>query len=190
MPNGPRQRTARRVVGTRLFLVSFTPLWFTFLILSDHPLQRLFFLALSVYGVTDAFRIVSAGRRRSSRYLEFSAVSDQTGEAAGYLATYLLPFIAGPPDSGAQVAAFVLYLVVAWAIFVPTDLVLVNPTLYLLGWRVVRGEHTDGTGSIEEVLLVCHDPPRVGLEYRVGRLMGGIGYVVRADEPRRPPPRK
>lgn len=182
-------RTARRVVGTRLFLVSYTPLWIIFLVLSDTTLQRIAFLALSVYGLCDAFRIVSAGRRRSSRYQAFTAVSDKSGEAAGYLASYLLPFIAGPPDTIPELAAFLLYLSVAWAIFVPTDLVLVNPTLYLLGWRVVRAVHESENGRSRDVLLVCHEAPCVGLEYRVGRLMGGIGYVVRADPPRQRPSR-
>lgn len=167
---------SRRAAGTRLFLVSYAPLWAIFAFLSRGLPSLLFFVTLTVWGMVDGYRIVHGGRRRSSRRMSFDTVSDRSGAVAGYLATYLLPFIAGPPSGWRQAAAYVVYFVAAWAVFVPSDLALVNPTLYLLGWRVV-----EVTRNGERAFVVCDAPMEAGADYRVSSLMGGVGYVLRPD---------
>ena len=73
---------------------------------------------------------------------------------SGYLATYLLPFLGGPPLDLRGWLAYGVYFLVAWAVFVPSELGLVNPTLYILGWRLV-----EGTRRGRSELIICQDPP-------------------------------
>lgn len=171
----PTKRHARKLVATRLFLISYAPLWAIFAIRSGEPVVEIIFWALAVLGLLDAFRIIQAGLRRSVRHVTFDDVSDKSGDAAGYLATYLLPFIGGPPTDVRSSIAYAVYFAVAWSVFVPSTLGLVNPTLYLLGWRVV-----EATRHGQVTLVVCQDPPVSGPPGApVASLMGSIGWVLR-----------
>lgn len=167
--------SARKVVGTRLFLISYAPLWAIFAIRSATTPGRLVFWALTGWGLLDAARLIEAGLRRSSRHVRFDDVLDKGGEVSGYLATYLLPFIGGPPSDLTGWLAYALYFLVAWAVFVPSTLGLINPTLYILGWRVV-----EVTRNNRREIMICQDPPALGPTGEpVARLTGGIGWVRR-----------
>jgi len=166
---------ARRLVGTRLYLISYAALWAIFAIRSTGLTEEIVFWALAGWGLVDAVRLIKAGLRRSARHVPFDDVSDKSGEVAGYLATYLLPFIAGPPTDLRGGLAYLVYFAVAWAVFVPSSLGLVNPTLYILGWRVVEASRLD-----QRVLIICQDPPKPGPPGEpVAMLMGGVGWVRR-----------
>lgn len=171
---------AQKVMRTRLFFISYTPLWGIFAIRSDTVDGQVVFWLLAAGGLVDAFRLIEAGLRRSARHVQFDDISDRSGHVSGYVASYLLPFISGPPVGLRAWLAYAVYFLVAWAVFVPSDLGLVNPTLYLLGWRLV-----EGTRAGRAELIICQDPPSTGSEGEpVATLMGGIGWVRR---PTRPP---
>jgi hypothetical protein len=168
------QSIARKIVGTRLFLISYSPLWAMFAIRSPQAAIRTGFWALAAWGIADAFRLIVGSLRRSARRIHFDDVSDKSGEVSGYLATYLLPFIAGPPSDLEGWLAYAVYFSVAWAVFVPSNLGLVNPVLYVLGWRVFEGSRN---GHRE--ILICQNVPMAGTDEPVARLMGGVGWVQR-----------
>ncbi|MCY3910101.1 MAG: hypothetical protein OXF99_01225 [bacterium] len=65
-------------------------------------------------------------------------IQDQSGPVAGYLATYLLPFVGIDLSDIRNVIGVFVFLIVILAIFLRSDLAATNPTLYLTGWRVVR----------------------------------------------------
>lgn len=168
-------RRGRLVLGTRLFLISYAPLWAIFAVRSHKAAVVVVFGALAAVGLLDAVRIIEAGLRRSMRHVSFDSVSDKSGDAAGYLATYLLPFIGGPPTDARGAIAYAIYFAVAWTVFVPSRLGLINPTLYVLGWRVV-----EATRNGAPVLIVCQDPPTAGPPGAlVGNLAGQVGWVQR-----------
>jgi len=171
-PSLKHRAAARKLVGTRLFAISYTPLWAIFAIRSATVPSRAVFWALTIWGLIDAFRIVSGGLNRSFRTIPFEDVSDKSGEVSGYLATYLLPFIGGPPIDTAGWLAYAVYFAVAWAVFVPSNLGLVNPTLYILGWQVVEARRN---GRRE--IIICQDPPKPSSEITVANLMGEVGWV-------------
>jgi hypothetical protein len=176
-PTAPssRRTAARKFIGTRLFLISYAPLWAIFAIRAETRAPRAVFGVLALFGFIDAFRLIEAGLRRSSRTVEFDNVSDKGGEVSGYLATYLLPFIAGPPSTVTAWIAYGVYFIVAWAVFVPSTLGLVNPTLYILGWQVV-----EATRHGQKEIIVCQDIPQPGGQGEpVARLAGGVGWVRR-----------
>jgi hypothetical protein len=91
----------------------------------------------------------------SSRPFPVSEVRDASSEVAGFLATYLLPFVTVPSPSRADIIGYVIFAVIVVAIFVRSNLAQVNPTLYLLGRRVVSI-----TVNGRDLYLVCRRIPR------------------------------
>jgi hypothetical protein len=171
-----RQRLiAQKIMRTRLFFISYTPLWAIFAIRSHGTVSQVVFWLLTGWGFLDTFRLIEAGLRRSTRHVRFDDISDRSGSVSGYLATYLLPFLGGPPLDLRGWFAYGVYFLVAWAVFVPSELGLVNPMLYILGWRLV-----EGTRRGRSELIICQDPPGRDPEGEpVARLMGGAGWIHR-----------
>ena len=95
------------------------------------------FTILTVWGLVDALNLLRGARKTTIRSWRFAEINDQGGNAAGYLATYLLPFIGLTPVEWGDWTAYSIYFVVAAIVFVRTDLTLINPTLYIFGYRVV-----------------------------------------------------
>ena len=92
---------------------------------------------------TVALLIGGRARNIGARDIPFTNRQDQGDAVAGYLATFIVPFLAVPTSSiGIAVAYFIFFLI---ALFLQTrsKLGLINPTLYLLGWRVSRIDVSD-----------------------------------------------
>lgn len=84
------------------------------------------------------FRTVAAGS------WTVRTVEDRGSEVAGYLATYLLPFVTVAEPGVRDVVGYVLFLAVTAVIYVRSGLVQINPTLYLFGWRLFAVDIGDG----------------------------------------------
>jgi hypothetical protein len=138
----------------RLFLISYAPLWLmlvfrslpkhpTLSSLTGPPWEVFDYAALAAWAFLDAWRLVRGAQRKGVVRRLLSDLSDQGANAGGYVATYLLPFLAtGPPDIWAAIAE-VLYFLLLLTIFVRSELALINPTLYVLGWRVTMATMLD-----------------------------------------------
>ena len=87
-------------IRVRLFFVSYVPLW-AMVAARAAPSGRwqwdgrtaavIIFGLLAVYGFIDAVRLIRGSRRTSPQSFVFGEISDQGGNAAGYLATYSCP---------------------------------------------------------------------------------------------------
>jgi hypothetical protein len=126
----------------RLFGVSYAPLAFMFA-------ARFFwvprawaiavvFTVLGLAGIVDGVRLVRGARHRSTRKTMIDSVSGQGAAVSGYLATYLLPFLGNLPATPGDWIALAVYVIIALVVYVRSDLALVNPTLYALGYQVFR----------------------------------------------------
>jgi hypothetical protein len=113
-------------------------------------------LAIGVAGFVDAARLLHGVGRRGRHSVRFSVVADAGGAVAAYLATYLLPFISAPPTTAGDIAAYCVYFMVVFVIYIRSDMAFVNPTLYVLGRRVVDATREDNG---RQVLVVCKTPP-------------------------------
>jgi hypothetical protein len=188
------------VVRFRLFLISYMPLWLmlAFRSLAVHVGWRwahrdvvsVVFALLAIWSFIDARRLVAGAQKTGSRRFWFGEIADQGGNAAGYLATYLLPFIGLVPAGWGDWAAYAIYFVVAAVVFVRTDLSLVNPTLYLMRWRVVAANAYSGNERAPDqlvwppgVIVVCRDP-RALCEGSVHVVDLGGCFVTKAEQPR------
>jgi hypothetical protein len=163
-------RATERLRRVRLFLVSYAPLWLmlAFRALPDDVTWRwtgqpaygsLIFAGLAGWSFLDGWRLVRGVRRRNAVTMRFTELRDEGGAAGGYLATYLFPLLAVAPSRFGEWAAYALYGAVVAVVFVRTDLALVNPTLYMLGWRVLSSVPVRDDGPSESaVIVVCRNP--------------------------------
>jgi hypothetical protein len=132
--------SARRDLGTRirLFASSYAPLFALLALRFEDDWLRVTFGALAAIFFLDTIWIaVLVPRRVGASPHKIDTIADQGGQVAGYLATYLLPFLAVPTPSATDLVAYALFLAVAGVIAVRSDLTQINPTLYLLGYRLV-----------------------------------------------------
>jgi hypothetical protein len=101
------------------------------------------FAAVGLVGLIDAYRLPRGALRKGHIRVTLSGLTNEGGQVAAYIATYLLPFIGFRVGHWRDVVALVIYFIVLFVVFVRSDLALVNPALYLTGWRVIsanRGE--------------------------------------------------
>lgn len=135
----------------RLFVSSYAPLAVILAVQRSEdvwppPARPAFwiFAAVGLVGLVDAYRLPRGALRKGHIRVTLSGLTDEGGQVAAYIATYLLPFIGFDVAGWRDVVALVIYFVVLFVVFVRSDLALVNPALYLTGWRVTsasRGEH-------------------------------------------------
>lgn len=130
-------------------------------------------VGLGVAGVLDALRLSILARHSSAVKRSFSEVRDAGSEIAGYLATYLLPLLAAPGPGAGDIVGYSIYGVLVIVITLRSDLAHVNPTLYVLGWKIV----TVTTSAGREKYLVCKRAPRAGQEVWVTDMNGLLHQV-------------
>ena len=146
----------------RLFLSSYAAL-FCLLALRFHSSPWLAFscLALTLVGGVTAWQAIheAKGVEPRPQQVQLTAVADQGGDVAGYLATYLLPFLTVADPPLADVVAYVLFITLVGIIYVQSDMLHVNPTLYLFRYRIYTVTTAD-----ESAVLIAAKPVNVGVK--------------------------
>lgn len=136
---------ATTMLRARLFLSSFAPLFILLALRFDGRGLRASCLAIGVAGIFDTVRLVMwQPRRVGASPHAVTAVVDHGSQVAAYLATYLLPFLPITQPTGSDLAAYALFLVVVAVIYIQSDMAEINPTLYVIGWRVVSLTTAEG----------------------------------------------
>jgi hypothetical protein len=125
-------------VRLALFLSSFSPLFLILALRFENPVLRLVSLVAAVVGLGSAWFILGAERGKGAGSFEVKTIEDKGPEVAGYLASYLLPFVALDEPGAALAAGYLIFLVVAAMVYVQSDMVQINPVFYLLGRRVQK----------------------------------------------------
>jgi len=156
-------------LAVRLFFSAYAPLFAIFAIRQRGTSAWPIWAALSLVGFEETWRILRARSQVAGHQAHVLEVRDRGGEAAGYLAAYLLPLIGGPIQ-GWDMAAYGIFFLVLLAIFVQSDLKLLNPTLYVFRWRLF-GARIEGVEG--ETILVARQRPSVGNLVSVVKLEGG-----------------
>jgi hypothetical protein len=113
--------------------------------------------------------IVQSASRRGAVPRTFHGISDAGGSVAGYLATYLLPFVTAGATTWGDVLAYVIYFAVLFSIYARSDLLMVSPAVYLIGRRVVAVLDEDNHATF----VICAEAPAEGDPIHVVN-MGGI----------------
>ncbi len=89
---------------------------------------------------------------------------------AGYVATYLLPFVTVAQPSGRDLLAYGAFLAVSAIIYVRSSMVAINPLLYLLGFRVANIAGPRGL----DAFLICRDRPAAGTTVHAVEVVPGV----------------
>jgi hypothetical protein len=158
----------------RLFFISYVPLFVTLMLRTTPDWSQLahsnrdaiapaLFLALSLAGLALTWELLRKPRRLSGTSLTVNEVSDAGAETAGYLGSYILPWIMFSETTWQVWAAFTAYMAVVTLVTTQSTLILVNPTLYLFRRRVVAIRVTQSRGpghafDVSTVLITAHVP--------------------------------
>jgi hypothetical protein len=121
-----------------LFLSSFSPLFAMLALRFTAPALRLGAAGLCLVGLVGALFVLAAEGRKGAASFEVKNVEDSGPEVAGYLASYILPFVAIDQPAPELAVAYMIFLLVAAVVYVQSDMVQINPVFYLLGRRVEK----------------------------------------------------
>lgn len=146
------------LVRLRLFLSSYAILFAILGLRFDRCALRLVCFVLALIGVVTTLMWLRSGRKIDPTPYVVAAVTDRGGEVAGYLATYLLPFVTVTNPDGSDIAGYVLYMGVAATIFIRSEMIHVNPLLYVFRLRLTSVRTTPGWSGF----LISRDVPSAG----------------------------
>jgi hypothetical protein len=162
------------VVRFGLFLSSYAPLFVILAIRFRRPELVVACAVLAVAGLLAVLWILWAERSKARAAYTIEKVDDKGPEVAGYLASYLLPFLTVAEPANPEVVAYAIFLGVAAIVYVQSDMLQINPIFYLLGRRVVRvTTSTDWRGY-----LITRDRPLKNETIEATTLSTGV--LVRA----------
>lgn len=147
----PRDTMQRRATPTtiairlRLFGGSYAPLLLMLALRFDGLVLRLTIAAVGVLFLGDTARLVLwLPRRVQPAPFVVTEVKDHGSQVAGYLATYLLPLLVVPTPTVTDLLAYGMFLGVVAVVYVRSEMLDINPTLYVLGLRVLEVVTAEG----------------------------------------------
>jgi hypothetical protein len=127
-----------------LFLSSYAPLFALLAIRFEVRWLWISCTVLALLGVAALWLLLRLDARAAPGPHVLESVRDDSGEAASYLASYLLPFLTVATPSVRDVLAYAGFLLVAASISLKSSAVQANPLLYLLGYRVLSVTDSQG----------------------------------------------
>lgn len=140
------------MVRLGLFLSSYAVLFAILALRFSEPALRITMVLLCALGVAAVIWILLEERAKGPGSYKITRAEDAGAEAAGYLGTYLLPFLTISEPGLTDLAAYALFLGVVFLIYVSSDMIRLNPLLYLFRRRVYRVQSARGF----EGYLVAH----------------------------------
>jgi len=177
MPGEVPIAMAQLAVDIQLFISSYA-LLFVLLGLRFHGLPlRLGCFAIGVVGIVALILIVRGIGHDEPEARRIERVDDRGADVAGYLVTYLLPFLAVAEPSVEDLSAYVLFIVIVGVIYVRSGMIYVNPLLYLFGYRLFSVT----TSPDLDAMLIAKQPPVIGRDIWVARVRSHL--FVRAAPP-------
>jgi hypothetical protein len=158
------------LVRLRLFISSYAPLFAILAVRFRDPRLEVACAVVAAVAVASLLLLLRAARRIQPDPHRIDRVADRGAEVAGYLATYLLPFVTVTEPSSRDIAGYVFFLVVVGIVYVQSDMVQINPLLYLLGYQVSAVTTSDGWSGV----LVSRGQPRPGSAVLASRLQNTL----------------
>jgi hypothetical protein len=140
VPRGLGERLADIAIELRFFLCSYALLFVILSIRFTQPALSYACIGLALVGALAGFATIAQHRWVEAEPVRVRAIDDRGGDVAGYLATYLLPFVTVPEPGWRDLLGYGLFVFVNGIVYVRSSLVQLNPTLYLFGWRVFQIE--------------------------------------------------
>lgn len=178
MPGNEGSRAARirahirglgnAVLRARVLISSYAALNLILFARIEASTPKMICLGLAILGIADGLRLSWLAGGIAAVPRRVAEVRDVGPEVAGYLATYLLPLLAAPTPTTGDLVGYGIYALVVIVVSLRSNMAHVNPTLYLLGWRVSSVRFAEG----DTQYLVSRRAPNSGETIRVARLYG------------------
>jgi hypothetical protein len=124
------------VVELALFLCSYAPLFLILAVRFTAHWLEILCGTLFALGLVGGLTVVLRYGGVTGRSWTATRVEDRGAEVAGYLASYILPFVVVPEPSWRDLVGYAIFLLVAATIYIRSGMLQINPTLYLFGWHV------------------------------------------------------
>ena len=164
----------------RLFLGSYVLLFVLLAIRFQMVWLEIACGVIAAVGFVDMLWIVfGVTRKTAAEPIRLAEIRDAGPEVAGYLATYLLPFLTVAVPTVRDVVAYAIFLLVTGLVYVRSEMTQVNPTLYILGRRVVAIRTDRGWSGH----LVVPGLPEVDDIVQVVSLNADVRVAVRSKAP-------
>lgn len=138
-----------------LFLSSYSPLFAILALRFQRPPLVLGCWTLAALGLGAAAWVLAAERSKAPGSFEIDKIEDQGPQVVAYLASYLLPFVTLAEPSNQDAVGYTLFLLVLALVYVQSDMLQINPTLYVFRRRVVKITTRKGW----QAYLVTHRVP-------------------------------
>ncbi|MXZ29704.1 MAG: hypothetical protein F4Z22_02430 [Acidimicrobiia bacterium] len=142
MPSRPPRRGSLRV-RLELGLAAFAPALGLLAFRSRGSDWVWLFLIPAAIGVVVLLWGVVIVRRGNAEPLPFDDIKDLGGEILGHIGAYLLPVLIDTSQSTEEIVISAVVVALIIHIHVATGRVLVNPLLYLLGYRIYNAKTGD-----------------------------------------------
>ncbi len=111
------------LIRIRLFASSLAPLFVILAVRFMEPWLEVVCAMVAFLGFATFLLLLRAAGKISPDPHEVTSVADRGPEVAGYVATYLLPFVTVAEPTGRDLLAYVLFLVVVGLVYVRSDMV-------------------------------------------------------------------
>lgn len=128
-------------------------------------------IVTALAGVVAVVSVLSLLRARSAtneQPFQLTMLQDESSQVPGYLLTFVFPFVFVDVSSWQEGATWGLFALLTFFLVLSTDLVLVNPILLAVGYRLYRIQTSSGF----EGLLLSRRRPMQGQTVEAVRLSG------------------
>jgi len=141
------------LIRCMLFLSSYFPLAliFFFLFVEQQPVWAIVVLIIGLLGfITLVLYFFQFAPKLSSIQGRITGLQRHDGDVMGYIASYLIPFVAIPFGGWQQGVALLIFVIVLGIVYVNSNMIHINPMLNLLGYHVyeVTLEHSEASHSL------------------------------------------
>lgn len=116
-------------VSIRLFARDWTAFWI--------------FLAIAFIGALCLRLVLWASNHGNTIQPRNLRVENAGGEVSVYMLSFVLPFLVGNAPKAQDIVALTLFVVLYIIVAISTDLIIVNPLLFIFGYRIWRVHSAD-----------------------------------------------
>jgi hypothetical protein len=157
--------SSRSFTNSLLFLSSFAPLFFALACRFEGAALRITCVAFALTGTLALLGILFLWLDRTPITVVIASADDRGPDVSGYITAYLLPLLVVPQPTIGDLVAYILILGVIGLIYVRSNMVQMNPLLYVIGLRLHAVTTQDGFSGY----LIGAEAPRIGDTVRVAR---------------------
>lgn len=174
---GPED-AADYVVRGLLFLSSYAILFALIAMQLWCSVAAVVFLGFALLGAVALVVLLMQVANGSPDPFQIREIDDSGADVSGYVVGYLLPLLIQPEPTGRMLASYVVFILVVAVIYIRSNLVQINPLLYLFSYRVF----SIVTGSGRRAFLVSRHPPSPGSTVLATHLTSRLLVRTRSDD--------